>query len=141
MVYWQKRWECPDLGLEMEMPFFMKHGDNFSYHLYIFLVLLMVFVVGWGDGNEKYIVSFDSQGGSEVIPQTINSGGLATMPEAPTRSGYIFGGWYLESDCTTPWDFGSNTVDSDVILYAKWATVSFIASFDSQGVVPLLLKQ
>ena len=42
------------------------------------------------------------------------------MPADPTRNGYIFGGWYKESGCTTPWDFDTDTVTGARTLYALW---------------------
>jgi uncharacterized repeat protein (TIGR02543 family) len=67
-----------------------------------------------------YTVTFDSQGGSAVASQTVAHGGKVTEPTAPTRTSYTFGGWYKESGCTNAWDFDTDTVTSDVTLYAKW---------------------
>jgi len=69
-----------------------------------------------------YTVTFDSQGGSAVGSQTVAHGGKVTEPTAPTRTGYTFGGWYKESGCTTAWNFATDTVTSDVTLYAKWTS-------------------
>ena len=44
-------------------------------------------------------------------------------PEAPTRAGYTFGGWYADEACTTPFDFGA-AQKSDVYVYAKWTKVA-----------------
>jgi uncharacterized repeat protein (TIGR02543 family) len=47
-----------------------------------------------------------------------------TKPEDPTRSGYEFGGWYTDAECTegNEFDFEANdgTVDQNTTLYAKW---------------------
>ena len=67
-----------------------------------------------------YTVTFDSQGGSGVVSQTVEQGEKVTEPTAPTKTGHTFGGWYKESVCTIAWDFDTDTVTSDVILYAKW---------------------
>ena len=71
-------------------------------------------------GTASYQVTFDSQGGSAVPAQTVASGGKASRPADPARSGWQFGGWYLDSACKTPWDFGQNTVTQNLTLYAKW---------------------
>ena len=84
----------------------------------------------------NYTVAFDSQGGSAVASQTVTAGGKAAKPGDPTRSGYNFGGWYRDSDCTTAWSFDTDTVTGDVTLYAKWTEplpdICTVA-FDSQG--------
>lgn len=65
-------------------------------------------------------VSFDSQGGSPVGSQAVNSGSLAVKPADPTRSGYIFVGWYSSAACTAPWDFTTSCVTGNQTLYARW---------------------
>ncbi len=47
-----------------------------------------------------YDVHFSTDGGTEVPKQTVNHGGFASEPEAPTRPGYIFAGW--DFDFSTP---------------------------------------
>ena len=72
-----------------------------------------------------YTVTFDSKGGSAVAPRTgVADGEKITAPEAPTRSGYNFGGWYRDEACTSAWDFASDTVSADITLYAKWTEKS-----------------
>lgn len=81
------------------------------------------------ESTVTHTVTFDTQGGSSVAAQVIKYGDTATRPASPTRSGYTFGGWYSDRDCTQPYDF-SPAVKEDVTLYAKWlssdATVSQI---------------
>jgi len=44
-----------------------------------------------------------------------------TPPETcPTRTGYVFSGWYTESACSTLWDFGNDTATTSVFLFAGW---------------------
>ncbi|GAP72295.1 endoglucanase [Candidatus Symbiothrix dinenymphae] len=73
-----------------------------------------------------YTMTFDSQNGSAVSPQTnIVSGTKATPPStAPTLEGYTFGGWYKEATCTNVWIFANNVVTSNTTLYAKWTAES-----------------
>ncbi len=67
----------------------------------------------------NYTVAFDSQGGSAVDSQAVESGQTATEPAAPTRDGYTFDGWFTDSACTTAYDF-TTPVSADITLYAKW---------------------
>lgn len=84
------------------------------------------------------VVSFDTQGGSEVAPQTTTSGEPVAEPEAPTRDGYAFTGWYTDAEATTAYDFTS-PVNENLTLYAGWEQTppapagKFTVSFDSQG--------
>lgn len=65
-------------------------------------------------------VRFESNGGSEVADQTVQYGEKITEPEAPTREGYVFDGWYRDIDRTAPWDFDVDTVTGNMTLYAAW---------------------
>ena len=64
-------------------------------------------------------VTFVSNGGTAVPAQSVEQGGTATEPPAPTRSGYRFAGWYSDEALTQAWDF-SQPVNADLKLYAKW---------------------
>jgi uncharacterized repeat protein (TIGR02543 family) len=81
----------------------------------------------------NFTVSFNSQGGSAVNPQTINYGNKVTKPTDPLKLGATFAGWFKESDCTTPWLFESDIVTGETTLYAKWTLHQFTVAFDSQG--------
>ncbi len=74
---------------------------------------------------ERYTVSFNMNGhGVAVSPVTdVVSGGKISAPQAPTETGYTFGGWYKEAECTNAWDFETDTVAADTTLYAKWTKV------------------
>ena len=76
-------------------------------------------------GNEWFVL-FNSQGGSAVAQQTIDNNATATEPTAPTRTGYTFGGWYTDADCTdgNAYDF-SAAVTANLTLYAKWTLTPF----------------
>ena len=65
----------------------------------------------------KYTITFDSNGGSSVSSQTIPSGGKATKPSNPTRSGYDFDGWY---NGNTEFDFINTVINKNYTLTAKW---------------------
>ncbi|SEB01190.1 Listeria/Bacterioides repeat-containing protein [Paenibacillus sp. 276b] len=69
----------------------------------------------------QYTVTFDSKGGS-VIDSTANvsSGTTISEPPAPTKAGYTFAGWFKEEAGTNSWNFETDMVTSDVMLYATW---------------------
>ncbi|MEN6470437.1 MAG: InlB B-repeat-containing protein, partial [Clostridiaceae bacterium] len=68
-----------------------------------------------------YTVTFNSNGGSAVANQTIQSGSKATKPANPTKAGYTFGGWYSDDALKNAWDFNT-AITKDTTLYAKWTS-------------------
>jgi len=54
---------------------------------------------------------------NEVIEVPYNT--IFAEPEEPIKEGFVFSGWYIDSDCTMLYDF-TTAVTSDMILYAKW---------------------
>ena len=80
-----------------------------------------------------YTVTFNTNGGSDVDSQTVAHGGKVTKPEAPTKTGYTFAGWYSNAELTTPWDFDTDTVSEDMNLYAKWNINQYTVTFNTNG--------
>ncbi|WP_214626762.1 InlB B-repeat-containing protein [Paenibacillus agaridevorans] len=79
-----------------------------------------------------YTVSFESNGGNAVEATTVEHGDTVEAPEAPTRTGYAFGGWYTDEELTEPYVF-TTTVTGHVTLYAKWTLNTYTVSFESNG--------
>lgn len=50
---------------------------------------------------------------------TIDEQYFLNKPADPVKEGCTFGGWYTDTDFTTPYDF-SSAVEGNVILYPKW---------------------
>ncbi|HAT89540.1 MAG TPA: cell surface glycoprotein, partial [Roseburia sp.] len=69
--------------------------------------------------NIAYTVSFDSNGGSSIANQSVESNHTASKPANPSKTGFTFAGWFTDKDCTTAYDFSSK-VTGDITLYAKW---------------------
>ncbi|MGO5028390.1 S-layer homology domain-containing protein [Candidatus Agathobaculum pullicola] len=70
---------------------------------------------------KKYTVTYNTNGGSAVGSATVSEGGKLTEPQAPTKDGYTFHGWYKDAAFTNGWNFDADTVTGDLTLYAKWA--------------------
>ena len=68
----------------------------------------------------KYTVTFDTDGGSAVDSQSVESGKMATKPEDPTLEGSWFLGWYGDKELTKEFDFTS-PITNDTEVYAKWS--------------------
>ena len=45
-----------------------------------------------------------------------------TKPEAPTKEGYTFNGWYTDKELTTAYNFDAKVINS-FTLYAKWEKI------------------
>jgi M6 family metalloprotease-like protein/uncharacterized repeat protein (TIGR02543 family) len=67
----------------------------------------------------SYTVTFNSNGGSAVISQSVFYNAQATMPAPPTRSGYLFGGWFSDAALITPFVF-TTPITANITLYAAW---------------------
>ncbi|WP_459189331.1 InlB B-repeat-containing protein [Parabacteroides sp. APC149_11_2_Y6] len=113
------------------------------------MLLMMVIVVGCKKDDpviSEYIVTFNTQGGSNIDALKVVEGQKVTKPQDPTKENYIFSGWYKEAACTTVWDFEKETVMSNVTIYAKWveAAQACVVTFDAQGgseVAPLTVNK
>lgn len=65
--------------------------------------------------TNKYTITFDTAGGSEIAPITQDYGTAITAPEAPTREGYTFTGWDTEIPTTMPAE--------NITLKARWKDI------------------
>ena len=98
-------------------------------YLSLLLVALMMFTVlfvsiscSQQESNQdsgKYTVTFDTQGGSTIAPVSVNPGNKVKQPADPTRSGFVFSGWYKDAAGKTVYKFTA-AVTGDIIIYAKW---------------------
>jgi uncharacterized repeat protein (TIGR02543 family) len=68
-----------------------------------------------------YTASFvDYDGTTVLLAETVAENETATAPDPePTKTGYIFDGWYADADCTTPWDFATK-ISKTTTIYARW---------------------
>ena len=69
--------------------------------------------------KKECIVTFNTQGGSPVEAVTVKKGKKVRKPADPTKSGYIFAGWFKDIELKKIWNF-SGKVKKDITLYAKW---------------------
>ena len=65
--------------------------------------------------TNKYTITFDTNGGSEIVPITQDYGTNITAPADPTREGYTFIGWDREIPTTMPAE--------NITLKAKWKDI------------------
>lgn len=70
--------------------------------------------------NQALTVTFDSMGGSEIDAMSVEPGMTIEKPASPSKIGYAFGGWYKENTCENVWDLNTDSVTTDITLFAKW---------------------
>lgn len=77
----------------------------------------------------KPTVTFDYNGsGDGVLTKTIGYNSIVEAPINPTRSGYRFTGWFVDSECTSEFDFNTKLCD-DMTLYAGWDAIQYRVDF------------
>ncbi|MCL2281817.1 MAG: InlB B-repeat-containing protein, partial [Fibromonadales bacterium] len=72
---------------------------------------------------KTFTVTFSSEGGTTVAPQTIDSLLYATKPADPSKAGFTFEGWYNGASL---WNFASDKVTGNITLTAKWTEIPVI---------------
>ena len=73
----------------------------------------------------QYTITFDTNGGSEIVPITQDYGTEITAPNNPTRKGYTFMGWDKEIPETMPAE--------NITVKAQWEINQYTITFDTNG--------
>lgn len=86
-------------------------------------------------------VTFNKNGGdTEASPKTVTvkeSETVDSLPVAPVKEGYTFGGWYREKECKTAWG-SSDQVTSDITVYAEWMINTYSVKFYQEDGITLI---
>ena len=78
----------------------------------------------------SYTITYDSNGGSAVEPTSYNIEQAVTLASAPTREGYKFDGWKLQT-AGGNWIAGDYTADQ-IIGTGKYGNVTLVAQWKDQ---------
>ena len=84
---------------------------------------VIVIIVALEMRNPGFTITFDSKGGTDVPAHNQMYGQLLELPEPPTREGYVFTGWYVDTACYDLWDVEQDTIQADMTLYAGWEKI------------------
>ncbi len=101
---------------------------------YIFSTMPAENIILYAKWNtNKYTITFESNGGSNVSPITQIYNGEIQEPVAPTRDGHIFEGWYYDAELEDYFTFFDYMPACDFTLYAKWTAIFGTITFESNG--------
>ena len=82
--------------------------------------------------STRYTVTYHSNGGTPVDPETVFAGETFTEPTAPTKEddtdySYVFDCWCTDEQLTTPYNFATAS-SSNLDLYAKYTQTEITAA-------------
>ena len=115
-------WRNPD-GTEFDLYMFLKEQRETDHTV----------TAAWE--KQSYTASFDPNGGAPT-PAPITkpyAEPIGTLPEAPSRTGYSFDGWYTAAEGGIQITEDTLMPAGDVTYYAHWTVCSYQATFDANG--------
>lgn len=84
----------------------------------IIAIAIIVFLLT-KNTNTVYTISFNTDGGNQVVSQQVEEGAKVTKPVDPSKEGYEFLGWYLNGKY-----FNFETeIEGNLTLDAKWKEI------------------
>lgn len=115
------------------------------FGILIIVCILSLILVACGTSVDVTI-NFDSNGGSAVSSLSLGNDMTITMPEDPTKDGYVFAGWYWDNN-TFQEEFTAGSLltaqlSKDMTVYAKWiseeqSNADFTVTFNSKSGTPV----
>lgn len=125
----KKKWFGRGIYGSKDVPIRILDGFIFCT---IAVILILIF---WFATHGGYVISFETDGGTEVESQRLNHGELVEEPEVPRKPGYTFTGWItsLDPSLALEWNFDLDRVSGDQTLYAVWEPAQITVKFDLDG--------
>ncbi len=112
--------------------------------LVLILVIAMVLTCALAAACDgEFTVTFDAQNGTEPVVVSFTDG--FTLPETPTNGDKVFGGWYIDKNCTdgNEWSLPS-LLEGSITVYAKWvdadnSSTVYTVTFDQQNGTKIIM--
>lgn len=104
------------------MKFLRKMFSTLTTSLFIVVFLLFITVLTAAACSHRVTMSFETFGGTKIASICVDAGKEITVPNNPEKEGYVFLGWYLDSDCLgDAQDLPAVMPETSVTYYAKYA--------------------
>jgi uncharacterized protein (TIGR02145 family)/uncharacterized repeat protein (TIGR02543 family) len=92
--------------------------------------------------GSTYTVTFDDQSATTPVSPTtktviVPATTVGTLPTAPAKTGYTFGGWFTAANGGGAEFTAATTVSANLTVYAKWTINSYTVTFNCQGGSPV----
>jgi len=101
------------------------------------LLLTLFACEGLFTSSKTYSVTFNTNGGTAVDVMTVEANQSFIPLQVTTKEGYIFSGWYLDTNLLYPMAFNAG-VNSNTILYAKWDQIA-LSELEIRAIIDAIL--
>lgn len=68
-----------------------------------------------------------------VSVETLSRGSVVDAPPTPAKTGHTFAGWYTQADGGDLWNFASDVVEDNIVLYAHWTPKQYTVTYMNGG--------
>lgn len=85
---------------------------------------------------EEHDVTFVLGNGEANVVKTVEYGDYAVAPADPSRTDYIFTGWFTDAAFTAAWD-PTTPIKADLTVYAGWIPAAYTITFNPNGGTPV----
>ena len=94
----------------------------------------MTLYAGWAKNsyNIKYVLNGGWMKDGATNPSTYAYGKVTSGFVAPEKTGYSFGGWYSDAECTKKVETIAAGTMGDITLYAKWSANTYKVTYTSE---------
>lgn len=81
---------------------------------------------------DQFMVGFEENGGKLIADLLLDYDSLIPVPICE-HEGYTLDGWFSDPACTVLWNFASDRVKNNMLLYAKWTANPSTIAFEENG--------
>ena len=87
---------------------------------------------------QSYTITYETNGGSSIASSNVVERSALTPPQAPTKEGYTFAGWFHDEALTESVDWNRTMPSMNFTLYAKWKANDYKITLNAgEGFTPI----